>query len=68
MRYFAACLLLAISWVSNLALAYTKPAQDCKVTFSAVYLGGLDVGGVRGGAGDAEVSAGEGGLVLAGNS
>jgi hypothetical protein len=42
MRYFPACFLFAISWVGNLALAYTKPVQDCKVTFSVVYLDRLN--------------------------
>lgn len=42
MRYLSACFLLVLSGFGNLALAYTKPVQDCKVTFSVVYLDRLN--------------------------
>jgi hypothetical protein len=42
MRYLPACLLLIFSCFSKCALAYTKPVQDCKVTFSVVYLDRLN--------------------------
>ena len=42
MRYPFASLLLILSGFGNFALAYSKPAQDCKVTFSVVYLDRLN--------------------------
>jgi hypothetical protein len=40
--FFCLLSVVSLSWVGNLALAYTKPVQDCKVTFSVVYLDRLN--------------------------
>ena len=42
MRYLSVSFLLLLSGFGSQALAYKKPVQDCKVTFSVVYLDRLN--------------------------